>query len=777
MSLRNKTLLSISMVTIILITLLYATSQAILLTSFAELEEQKTQEHVERALNALVNEINALEQTARDYAIWDDTYAFMNDYNEAYLTSNYRNEAFIYNRLNLVALLGTDGEPRFIRFFDIDTQTELPLPPNLQAFLQRLSDHTLFPDSEKHALKGLLRLPDDPLLIAVQPILPGAENDLSRGFLVMGRLLNPSQIEQLAQITRLSLTVVAYHDDLLPSTVEQMPFRTSMGSPMYVQPLNGNVIAGYSVLEDIYGHASLLLQVNVDRSIYQQGQETIHYILVSLLLVSVVLGIGTVFFIERAVLSRLLRLHSAVDMIRQLATPAARVAVQGKDEIASLALSINTMLISLEHAQQQAFQSEKRYRHLVEHAPDAIAIYRDGAIEFINPAGLALFGAVSADQLLGKSLLDFVPPESQAMLREQLEPGVLRERPSLLPIGGVMRLDGSERDVEISVTPFCDQDQQAMQVILHDITVRRQAEQALYWAKEAAEEASRSKSQFLANMTHELRTPLTTILGYSELLKGDVQDLGYTDLLPDIERIHRAGMYLLALISDVLDLSKIESGKMDVYLEAFDLEDLADEVLTMVQPLVEKNGNQLRVYLDDQVPIIRSDLTKVRQILFNLLSNAAKFTQDGTVTFRISIQKSLPLSTDDLSVNGSATLREVPNTTVMLLEVADTGIGMTGEQLQKLFQEFVQGDASTTRKYGGTGLGLALCQRLVTLMGGTIRVESEPGVGSTFQVCLPVDVVDIDREPSELTWKNQVIQTMVYPEGDTRVCKQNHMSS
>lgn len=776
MSLRKKTLLSISIATIILITLLYATSQAILLTSFAELEEQKTQEHVERALNALVNEMNALEQITIDYAFWDDTYAFMSDYNEAYLTSNYVDETFIYNRLNLVALLDTAGEPRFIRFFDIDAQTELPLPPNLQAFLQSLSDHTPFPDSETHALKGILRLPDDPLLIAVQPILPSAEDDLSRGFLVMGRLLNPSQIEQLAQITRLSLTVVAYDPDLLPIGVEQMSFRTSMDSPMYVQPLNGNVIAGYSVLQDIYGQASLLLQVNVDRSIYQQGQETIHYMLVSLLLVSVVFGIGTVFFMERAVLSRLLRLHSAVDTIRQLATPTARVAVCGKDEIASLGLSINTMLMALAHAQQQALQSEERYRHLVEHAPDAIAIYRDGAIVFINPAGLALLGGTSADHILGKSFLDFVPPESQAMLRERLERGAIPESESLLPIERFMRLDGSKIDVEMSVTPFRDQDQQAVQVVVRDITVRRQAEEALYWAKEAAEDASRSKSQFLANMTHELRTPLTTILGYSELLKSDVQDLGYTDLLSDIERIHRAGMYLLALISDILDLSKIESGKMDVYLETFDLADLVDEVLTMAQPLIEKNTNRLQVYLDDQVPIIRSDLTKVRQILFNLLSNAAKFTHEGTVTLRISMQV-MECGSHAAVTNGSALLREVQDTTVMLLEVADTGIGMTSEQLQKLFQEFVQGDASTTRKYGGTGLGLALCQRLATLMGGTIGVESEPDVGSTFQVRLPVDVVHIDGERSELTWDNQVIQTMVYPESDTRVCKQNHMSS
>lgn len=776
MSLRKKILLSISIVMAVLIILLYVTAHAILLTSFAELEEQETREHVERAINALINEMNALEQTTRDYAFWDDTYAFMADYDEAYLTSNYPDETLIHNRLNLVALLDTSGELRFMRFFDFDDRSELPIPAELQAFLQRLGDHTLFPDRETRDLKGIIRLPDDPLLIAVQPILPSAKDSLPRGVLVMGRLLNPRQIEQLAQITRLPLTLVAYHPDLLPQGAEQRSFHTAMGNPVYVQPLNRHVIAGYSVIQDIYGQAALLLQIKVDRSIYQQGQETIQYMFLSLLLIGVVFGIGTMFFMERAVLSRLLRLNSAVDTIRQLATPTARVTVSGKDEIASLGQSINTMLTTLAHAQQQALQSEERYRHLVEHAPDAIAIYRDGAIVFINPAGLALLGATSADQVLGKSFLDFVAPESQATLHEYLERGAPSESDSLLLIERFVRLDGAEIDVEISVTPFPDQDQQAVQVILRDITVRRQAEEALYWAKEAAEDASRSKSQFLANMTHELRTPLTTILGYSELLKSDVQELGYTDLLADIERIHRAGMYLLALVNDILDLSKIESGKMELYLETFDLADLVDDVVIMAQPLMEKNTNQLQVYLDTQVPIIRSDLTKVRQILFNLLSNAAKFTHDGTVTLRIRMEDSM-CGQYAAAADGSATVHQVRTTTMLLIEVADTGIGMTGEQLQKLFQEFVQGDASTTRKYGGTGLGLALCQRLATLMGGTIGVESEPGVGSTFQVRLPVDVVDVAAERSELTWENQALQTMVYPESDTKVCNQNHLSS
>ncbi len=235
-------------------------------------------------------------------------------------------------------------------------------------------------------------------------------------------------------------------------------------------------------------------------------------------------------------------------------------------------------------------------------------------------------------------------------------------------------------------------------------------------SEKVAQSANQAKSEFLANMSHELRTPLNAIIGYSEMLMEEAEDAGLNDLVPDIKRIHGAGKHLHALINDVLDLSKIEAGKMDLFLEDFDVRIMVNEVVTTVKPLMQKNSNELEVICSPDVGTMKADLTKVRQVLFNLLSNATKFTENGKITLNVE--------------RAVATVQ---------FRIADTGIGMSDEQLAKLFNAFSQADASTTRKYGGTGLGLAISRKFCQLMGGDITVESEPGKGSTFTAIIPSD--------------------------------------
>ncbi|MFV9503258.1 MAG: response regulator [Oscillochloridaceae bacterium umkhey_bin13] len=236
-------------------------------------------------------------------------------------------------------------------------------------------------------------------------------------------------------------------------------------------------------------------------------------------------------------------------------------------------------------------------------------------------------------------------------------------------------------------------------------------------ARVAAEEANRAKSAFLANMSHELRTPLNAIIGYSEMLQEEVADLGDTSLTPDLLKIHTAGRHLLALINDILDLSKIEAGKMELHLEHVSLGPLIDDVMATISPLAARNGNTLAVH-GDRALSLTADLTRLRQSLLNLLANAAKFTEQGQITLAIS---------QVMTSEGE----------FIHLQVRDTGIGMRQEQLGKLFREFTQGDTSTTRRYGGTGLGLALSRRFCQMMGGDITVTSVPGHGSTFTIILP----------------------------------------
>lgn len=258
-------------------------------------------------------------------------------------------------------------------------------------------------------------------------------------------------------------------------------------------------------------------------------------------------------------------------------------------------------------------------------------------------------------------------------------------------------------------------------------------------AKEAAETANRAKSAFLANMSHELRTPLNAIIGYSEILQEEAEDLGYEDFLPDLTKIKTAGKHLLDMISDILDISKIEAGRVTLYLESFDIAKLIEDVVTTAQPLVEKNNNNLKINCQEKVGEMHADMPKVRQVLLNLLSNSAKFTQNGEIT--ISVEK---IIIKDKNKNGKAEREPslfISSPTLIIFSVSDTGIGMNPEQLEQLFQPFSQADNSTTRKYGGTGLGLAISRRLCEMLGGTITVESVVGKGSTFKVSLPERVV------------------------------------
>ncbi len=394
----------------------------------------------------------------------------------------------------------------------------------------------------------------------------------------------------------------------------------------------------------------------------------------------------------------------------------------GADDLRLLNLFTPQAAIAIEGARlyEEAARQREFFRSLLNNSPVAIVqLDTDYRVAACNPAFEQLF-QWKEHEARGHILDELITDPKTLHEAEQYSRDAV-DRP-VKGIGRRRRKDGTFVDVEILGVPvIADASRVALMGMYHDIS-------EITEARREAEGANRAKSQFLANMSHELRTPLNAIIGYSEMLQEEAQDAGLASFDADLGKIHTAGKHLLSLINDVLDLSKIEAGKMELYLETFDVNAMLDEVTTTIQPMVAKNENVLTVTRGDDLGEMHADLVKVRQTLLNLLSNACKFTERGGIT--LDVRRVGSDHGDELS-----------------FAVSDSGIGMTTEQMGRLFESFSQAESSTARRYGGTGLGLALTRRFSEMMGGSVNVSSTAGSGSTFTLRIPARV-DLARRPT-----------------------------
>lgn len=366
--------------------------------------------------------------------------------------------------------------------------------------------------------------------------------------------------------------------------------------------------------------------------------------------------------------------------------------------------------------------TEATYRSIVEHAIEGIfQTTPDGHYLLANPALASIYGYASVQEL--KASVSEIA--SQLYVDPARRTEFIRLMDAQDSVWGfespIYRKDGSIIWISENVRVIRAEDGRPLyyEGTVEDITERKMAEEELRRAKAAAEEANRSKSQFLANMSHELRTPLNAIIGYSELMREEAEEIDQPSFVRDLLKIETAGKHLLELINGVLDIAKIEAGKMELHAETFEVSAMLNEVVSTILPVVEKNGNHFELSCPPDLGFMHTDLTKVRQSLFNLLGNAGKFTTQGLV--RLEAEKGSGEAGDFVE-----------------FRVKDTGVGMSPEQLAKVFQAFTQADASTTRRYGGTGLGLAITREFGRMLGGETHVESAPGQGSTFSLRIPV---------------------------------------
>ncbi len=422
-------------------------------------------------------------------------------------------------------------------------------------------------------------------------------------------------------------------------------------------------------------------------------------------IVVVSFGLLLVLWVQYLQLSRLVRpLKSLIRFTSAVGAGdlSQRTPVAGEDEIAKLSGAFNRMVERLGTTTVSKDYVDNVLRCMNE---CLLVIGTDGRVRRVNPSALCL---------LGYEERELVGQPGNLILGEDAHPGTTTSVDRTF-----VTRDGRRIPVLFSSSPLVDSAGRAEGDVwlAQDMTERKRVQQELLDAKEAAEEANKTKSMFLANMSHELRTPLNAIIGYSQMLQEDCPS-EHSENFKDLARIESAGQSLLSLINDVLDISKVEAGKMEVRLEPVDVRAMVNEVLQTVRPLAVQHRNTLETRFADDGPVILADLPKFRQSLLNLVNNACKFTENGRVSVQVE------------------TCRKDGREWVEVA-VSDNGIGISKDALPRLFQPFTQADGSATRKYGGTGLGLAISKKFCQMMGGDISVQSQPGEGSRFAITVP----------------------------------------
>ncbi|MDX1990899.1 MAG: CHASE4 domain-containing protein [bacterium] len=641
MSLRQKTFIIIISTLIILILLLVAVFSLILLDSFGALEQQSAERNLQRALNALSDDLGTLTISGKDWAYWDETNAYLRGENERYAEDTLIDAPFIGYNLNLVLLLNDEGEILHSRAYDLTTKEVVPLPQGIEAFLQR--DHPLMaglalPASvvNPDATTGIILLPDGPMLVVALPVLDTEGRGPSVGMMIWGRFLDDYAVANLSELTRQSLRIETLQNGVLPGdfllALEQMPTPESR----VVRVLNQDTIAAYAALPDINGEPAALLRVDIPRDIYHEGQRTILYLLASLMVAGLVFGGVVMVLLEGSVISRVTRLNGDVARIGLSADSAEHVQVDGEDEIAGLSKRINAMVDALRLARHQSEQNLKTRN-------------------------------------------------------DELEQRVQQRTAELTNANTLLRAEIQERE---------------------------KAQVALQAARDRAVEALQFKNRVLANISHDVRTPLNVITGYVEILQDEAHGTLTSKQNDLLARINWNAGELQGFINNLLDYAQMEMQRIVLKNAPFTVSQLVEEVVSSLAAQAEQKGLSLVTEIDAALPpTLVGDVQRLKQVLLNLVENALKFTEQGSITIRL----------------------HQPDAEHWALQVRDTGLGISPTAQYRVFEPFWQVDGSATRRNNsGVGLGLSIVQELSRLMQGEVHLESEIGSGSTFTVVLPL---------------------------------------
>ena len=704
MTLYRKALLNLAVVLVLAAVAVWAVAHWVVVRGFDAIEKADAEQHLQRAVAALENRLADLDRFAHDWASWDDACRYVEERGKEFERSNLDGAALVASEVEVVAFFDRTGT--FVAGRERRGRRE-PYIPLERASLSALIGPKLAGGTPT-ARAGVELVGGRPLLVAARPILPSSEIGAPRGWLVMARPFDRETVHELTRDLLLDL-----HVESLDAPDAAVP-RAALGrgEKAAVEAASDDALLVHGVLADIEGRPALALGVEIDRAIHRRGVATARLMLASLALVGALIGIAVL----RRIAGEIARRAAAME--RRLAGIAAGGDFSGRldvgaarDELDHLAVGVNGTLEALQRARDAQAANERAYKELVETASQAIVIVQEEKIVFANAKAEELCG-VSPAELVGASAFARIHPQdrgpAQARYARRLggggEGGPLECR--------VVDASGSVKWIHLSATPVAWRGAPAISCIAVDVSAERRAQEDLSRAKDAAEAASRMKSQFVSTVSHEIRTPLNCIVGFAELAArapslDEARGMAGT-ILKESET-------LLALINGLLDHAKIEAGRMELDPRAADLRAWLAEIAAGTRTRAAAKGLEFWIEVGPNVPrFVVFDELRLRQVLQNLLSNALKFTRAGWVGVSVGIVERTP--------------REVS----LRFAVQDTGIGIPREKQARIFESFAQAEGGTSRRYGGTGLGTTIARRLVELMGGTMSLESEEGKGSTF---------------------------------------------
>lgn len=679
------------------------------LSNFLTLEEADTLNDVERLQNAIYTQQGYLDNMVQDWACWDDTYRFIEDRNQEYINVNLQNETLAGVKVNIMLFINETGSLVYAKSINFSTVEEKPVPEEL---LKLVESGQLPIKSEDDVIRGYVLLDEAPMFISCHPILTTKYEGPVKGTLVFGKYFDDCVLSS-EENTDSSISILRVDEDLPPDF--QGKFQQIIENPgsTIVEPLSKEVIAGYFGLMDISGKPAVIIRTDFPRILYLNNENTLNYMYFFLLLTGLVTGVGVKFALDNFFVSRLIDIDNFVTKVRSEKDLSRRLPLEGNDELYRLSREINGMLSEIELAEQE-LKSQEREKKVLLDSLNELAIFVDPDFKIIW-ANKAALEHMKIDLERAKGMCFKTTPDINGSLFGHMQ---------LEKIFNSGNKESGEFSLEngtywfVQAIPVTDDSGKIIGILgtFRDITERKAIEKLLQ-EKQVAEIANRTKSEFLANMSHELRTPLNSIIGFSDLLCDQIYGKLNEKQLKYANNISKSGKHLLNLINDILDLSKVEAGKMELDYREFELTDRLNSVKSLLSPIAARKNIKIEINVDKELTTIYADEARFVQIMYNLVDNAIKFSFENNPVRIEAGRKGEFLETT----------------------VTDIGIGIKPEDQYKLFQPFSQVAAFSSKKFQGTGLGLSLVKQIVNLHGGYVWFRSIPGEGSTFAFAIPIN--------------------------------------